>query len=583
MNWKNLIPAAEWLPGYSRSLLRKDLLAGLTVGVMLVPQGMAYAMLAGMPPIYGLYGGLVPLFLYGLLGTSRQLSVGPVAISSLLILAGISKLAEPGSQEYVELVILTGLMVGILQTLLGLFKVGALVNLLSHPVIIGFTSAAAVIIAINQLTYLFGMPIPRFEHSYETLYYACMHLSDIHWPTFLICISAILIILLLRKISRAIPSALLVTVLSIIIVHFFRLDTYGVDIVGKVPEGLPALAAPHFQSSDLLAIIPTVLTVGIMGIVESISIARVLESKNKDCNIRPNAELIALGLSKIGGAFFQAIPTSGSFTRSAVNNDNGAKTGMSSIITALLTGLTLIFLTPLFYALPKAALAAIILVAVIGLFNVKEARHLWHLHRQDFFMMLATFVATLALGIEKGVIIGVLLSLAMIIYRTSQTHFAVLGRLPNSNYYRNVERFKEAVRHDGILVLRFDAQLFFGNINHFKDTLMDQVEQQPSPVDIFILDASNINDIDSSGLDTLEEVAQWLHLKGIHFSLAGAIGPVRDLLYKSGLMQKIGQENQFLYVHEAVQYHLMKSREENNWDANAVQTNLGKEKKPLKK
>lgn len=554
MNWQRYLPFLEWMSSYNGPTFRSDLVAGLTVGVMLVPQGMAYAMLAGLPPIYGLYGGLLPLIIYGLMGTSRQLSLGPVAVDALLILAGIGAVAIPGSEEYIGLVILAGFVIGVIHILMGFFKMGFLVNFLSHPVIIGFTSAAAIIIAVSQLKYLFGISIPRFEHSYDTVAYAFQHLAEIHWPSFVICISGIFLILLIRKISRAIPGALLVTIIAIVVVAVFRLDLIGVNIVGNVPEGLPGFVVPEFGFGRIMSVMPTVLTVAIIGLVESIGIAKVLEAKNKDTRVVPNQELLALGFSKVIGALFQSLPTSASFTRSVVNDDAGAKTGMASIVSALIIGLTLLFLTSLFYYLPEAILASIVLVAVKGLFNIDEAVKLWHHHRQDFGMMILTFVTTLALGIEEGVLFGVIFSLIMIIYRASKAHVAILGRLPKTNYYRSIKRFEDALRVYGMIIMRFDAQLFFGNVEYFKTSVYDLVDEAQEPIKVFVLDASCMEGIDSSGIQALDEIVDYLKDKGILFQISGAIGPVRDILKNTGLFEKIGAEHHFMYLQDAEEY-----------------------------
>lgn len=580
MKLSHSIPFFSWIKDYKLPDLSSDLVAGITVWIMLVPQGMAYAMLAGMPPIYGLYGGLIPLFIYGILGTSKQLSVGPVAVSGLLVLAGISQLEEPGTDRYIYLVILTGLLVGFVQAGLGFLRLGFLINFLSHPIIIGFTSAAAVIIGVSQLKYLLGIQIPRFDKLTDTISYAAAHLSEIHWPSFILCVSGIVLILLFKWISRAIPGALIVSILGAIIVMIFNMQEVGVKVVGNVPSGLPAFESPGFVISDMLLVTPTVFIVAIICIVESISIAKVLEAKNRDTKVMPNQELIAMGLSKIGGAFFQSLPTSGSFTRSAVNDDSGAVSGMSSIITAVLIGLTLIFLTPLFYYLPEAALASIILVAIKGLFDVKEAVHLWHTHKQDFLLMITTFVLTLILGIGQGVLVGVVLSLIMIVYRTSKAHVAVLGQLPGSNHFRNIDRFENAIQFDGVRIFRFDAQLFFCNVDYFKSSVMDLISDPEHPVDLFILDASSILDIDSSGLHALDEVIDYLHNAKIKFQMSGVIGPVRDQLFKTGLIDKIGKENHFMYIQDAINaYHHSEAVEDSDfWTANAIQTNITKVK-----
>ena len=552
MKISKFIPALDWIKSYNGKLLAADSIAGLTVWIMLVPQGMAYAMLAGMPPIYGLYGGLIPLFLYGLLGTSRQLSIGPVAVSALLVLAGISQIATPGTPEYITLVLLTGLMIGVVQLSMGLLRLGFLINFLSHPVIIGFTSAAAIIIAVSQLKYLLGIDIPRFEHVYETAIYAFEHISEIHWPSFAICTTGILLIFLSRSISRSIPIALIITVLGILIVYFFDLQQYGVKIVGQVPQGLPEFAIPELSFDNLQLILPTVFTVAIIGIVESIGIAKVLEAKNKDCEIRPNQELLALGISKVAGAFFQAIPTSGSFTRSAVNDDAGGKTGLSSMITAILIGLTLIFLTPLFYYLPEAVLAAIILVAVKGLFNVKEAKQLWQTDRRDFVLMMATFVFTLTLGIEIGVLIGVLLSLALILYNISKGQAAVLGRVKDSHQFVDLADNEEASPIQDVMIFQFNGPLIFCNANAFKSDLIQLFNQQEKKPALFIFDASNIYDIDSSGIHVLEETYEWVDNQGSRFRIAGLITPVKDQLEKVGFLEHIGQDKEYLTIDHAL-------------------------------
>ena len=401
MALKKWLPVLEWLPQYQKGWFRHDLVAGLTVGVMLVPQGMAYALLAGMPPIYGLYASLIPLLLYAIFGTSRQISIGPVAVDAFLVLAGLSLIAEPQSPEYISLVILTGLAVGVLQLILSLLRLGFLVNFLSHPVVSGFTSAAAVIIAVSQLKYLLGIRIPRFNHVYQTFYYALTHLSETHWITLVMSIAGIALILLLKKLNKNIPGALIAVILGILITWIWRLDQHGLDTVGVVPRGLPHFEIPDMSWQRLVQIFPTVLAVSIIGIVESVGIAKSLESKHRSYVVVPNQELLALGVSKIGGAFFQSLVTSGSFTRSAVNNDSGAKTQLSSVITMLVIVFTLIFMTGLFYYLPNAILAAIIMLATKSLFDYQGAIRLWHVHRHDFYMMILTFLVTL-LELKRG-------------------------------------------------------------------------------------------------------------------------------------------------------------------------------------
>ena len=550
-----IFPLFESFDDYTGRDFRADLVAGLTVGVMLVPQGMAYAFLAGVPPIYGLYSGILPLIVYALMGTSRQLSIGPVAVSALLVLAGVSQVAEPMTEEYISLVIALGLLIGVLQMLLGFIRMGFLVNFLSHPVVAGFTTAAAVIIAVSQLGDLFGIKVPRLHHAYETVHYIIEHIGETNWLATVLCLGSILIILLLKRLSKALPGALIVIVVSILLTWAFGLEKYDLAIVRDVPKGFPAFSFPTINGEVIQKLLPTVLTVTIIGIVESLGIAKVLEAKHQNYVVQPNKELLALGVAKIVGAFSLAIPTSGSFSRSAVNNDSGARSGLSSIITAILIIITLFFLTPLFYFLPKAVLAAIILLAVRNLFEIKEARYLYKTDKRDFLMMMATLISTLILGIEFGVLIGVLLSVIEVLYRSSRPHVAVLGKMPGTTYYRNINRFEEAEEAEDALIVRFDNQLYFGNAAYFKDTIRSLIKGREGKVKSLFLDAQSMHSIDSSGLHALEEVYVFLQRKGIDLYLCSAIGPVRDHLTKVGFMDKIGREKHFFYLHDAIKQY----------------------------
>jgi SulP family sulfate permease len=581
MKLAKYLPILSWLPEYNRKTFRGDLLAGITVGVMLVPQGMAYAMLAGLPLIYGLYAGIVPLFLYAFFGSSRQLSVGPVALVSLLVLTGISALGpEQKSEEYIQLAIATSLIAGVIQILLGFFRLGFLVNFLSHPVIAGFTSAAAFIIGLSQLKNLLGIEIDRSFFVYEIIGNAAQQIHLTHIPTLLVGLGSILFMLLLKRWNKAIPNALIAVILTTLLAWGFGLQEYGVQIVGDVPKGLPDFELPVLSGPIILKLLPLALTICLISFIESLAIAKTIQARHKNYKVNPNQELLALGITKVGGAFFQSFPTTGSFTRSAINDEAGAKTGISSIISAGLIALTLIFLTPLFYYLPNATLAAIVVVAVIGLIDVKEARYLWKTDRRDFFMMLITFLATMFLGIQEGVLTGVAISLALMIYNNSKPHVAVLGKLPETQLYRNIIRFPDAVQDDELLIIRFDAQLYFGNASYFEEQVEKKLETKGGQVKYLILDASNIHDIDSSGAHAMKEVVDELRKKGVEVYLSGAIGPVRDMLFKSGLMEKIGWDNHFLRVHDAVIASESKVTPPQLPTEEAKQTNVSKKQKP---
>ncbi len=570
MRIRNFLPILQWLPQYKGKDLKFDLLAGLTVAVMLIPQGMAYGLLAGVEPIYGLYAGIVPLLLYAFFGTSRQLSVGPVALVSLLVLTGVSEFATPGTSKFLQLAIATALLAGIIQLILGFSKLGFLINFLAHPVISGFTSAAAFIIGLSQLNNLFGLNMERSNQIHKVLIQLFEQISQIHLLTFSIGLGGIILMLLLRRISRAIPSALIATIIGVVLVQQVQLDQQGVAILGLVPEGLPSFEVPSLSMTDLQQILPLAVTICVISFIESIAISNTIAAKHKTYKIDPNQELIALGMTKLGGAFFQAFPTTGSFTRSAINNEAGAKTGLSSIIAALMIGITLLFLTPLFYYLPKAILASIIMVSVIGLINYKEAKHLYKTDRRDFYTLLVTFLATLILGIQSGVLIGLLLSIGIMVYQNGKPHYAILGRLPNTDHYRNINRFSEAILDNEILTVRFDAQLYFGNAAFFTNQMENLVDAAGKGLHLFILDASNIHDIDSTGIHALEDFIGYLERKQIGFYLARPIGPVRDTITRHGLINRIGVEKCFLSVSDAIQAYTIKKEQIEKQNASAI-------------
>lgn len=554
MNLTQYIPAFDWLKNYKKEHLKGDLSAGLTVGVMLIPQGMAYAMIAGLPPIYGLYASTLPLIIYALLGTSRQLAVGPVAMVSLLTAAGIGNMAAGGTATYIALAITLAFLVGLIQFLLGVFRLGFLVNFLSHPVISGFTSAAALIIGLSQLKHLLGINLGRSHHVHEILLEAFERFGEMNWATFAIGIGGIVLIKGIKKINKAIPGSLLAVVFGIVVVMGFGLTEQGVKIVGEVPQGLPFFAMPDFSMSTLKTLLPVALAISLVSFMESIAVAKAIQVKHKDYKVVPNQELIALGLANIGGSFLQSYPVTGGFSRTAVNDEAGAKTGMAAIISAVLIILTLLFLTPLFYYLPNAILASIIMVAVFGLIDVKEARHLWAANRSDFWMLIATFIATLSLGIEQGIGVGVLLSLAMIIFRTTRPHTAALGKVPGTHFYRNIDRFEQVEERKDLLIFRFDAQLYFANTNFFRESLETLVAEKGTALKTIILCFNSINNIDSSAAHTLEEIVEDYRTNNIRVLFTGVRGPVRDAMERAHLMKKIGKDNCFMGIQEAVNF-----------------------------
>lgn len=552
MHINQLIPSLDWIKNYKQEHLKGDISAGLTVGIMLIPQGMAYAIIAGMPPVYGLYAALIPILIYAVLGTSRQLAVGPVAMDSLLVAAGVSLFAKTGSDNYISLAILLAFMVGAIQFLFGVFRLGFLVNFLSKPVISGFTSAAAVIIGLSQLKHLIGITLPKTNQIQHLVVAVYQNISQIHWLTVGIGIVAIVLIKGVKKIHKSLPAPLVVVVLGILAVWGLNLVDQGIKIVGNVPDGLPTFSLPNWTMMDIQNLFPIALTIALVAFMEAISVSKAVQAKHKDYEIDANKELIALGMANLVGSFFKIFPVTGGFSRTAVNDQAGAKTPFASIISAVLIGLTLLFLTPLFYYLPNAVLAAIIMVAVFGLIDTKYPVFLWKSKKDEFWMLLITFILTLTVGITFGIGVGVVISLAMIIFRTTQPHIAELGRIPNTNEFRNINRFNEVENREDVLILRFDAQLYFANIQYFKEEIVQRALQKGNKLKFIVLKSDSINGIDASAMEQLQEIVLSFKAQGIRFVFSGVKGPVRDRMYLANFIQTIGDDNFFLDVYYAI-------------------------------
>lgn len=517
---------------------------------MLIPQGMAYAMLAGLPPIYGLYAATIPLLIYALLGTSRQLSVGPTALVALLVSDGVGQLAQAGSAEYISLAILLALMVGVIQFVIGSMRLGFLVNFLSHPVVVGFTSAAAFIIGVSQLKHLMGITIERGS-VFQTLGQLGSNIGEINMPTFILGSVAILLLLAIKKWAKKIPGPLVVVVLSLLVVYFFKLKDLGVKIVGEIPSGLDIFQPPRWQWAEMKDLIAPAIAISFLGFMQSIAMAKMVRSNHKDYELRPNQELMALGIANIAGSFFKSFPVTGGFSRTAVNDQSGAKTTLASIIAACLVILTLLFFTPYFYYLPKAILAAIILVAVFGLVKVKDIQHLWKTDKVDFILFLITALCTLFVGIEEGIMIGIGVSLLLLVNSVAYPQITILGQLPGTEEYRSVERFPDSIEHPGILILRFDAQLMFANFSVLKNFIEKSITKDPS-IKHLVFDAKTINHMDSTAANELKEMLESLIKAGIDLHLSEVNGKVRDKLALNNIIDLVGADHFHLSVSEAV-------------------------------
>jgi SulP family sulfate permease len=567
---KELIPILEWLPNYNSSRFKGDFIAGITVSIILIPQGIAYALIAGIPPIYGLYCALVPQLVYAIFGSSRQVAIGPVAMDSLIVATGVSTLALAGSDSYIAIAILLAFMVGSIQFLLGVFRLGFIVNFLSKPVISGFTSAVALTIGVNQFRNLFGVDFVQSDQIQYVLEDIWFNIIDFNLHTTVIGLISVGVIILLRKINKKIPNALLVVVVGILTIRYLGDEFSDVAIVKDIPSGLPSFSFPEMDISQIKELLPIALTLVMVGYLETISIGKSLEAKQDEYKLRPNQELIALGLSNIIGSWFKAYPSTSSFSRSAINQESGATTGMASLVSVVMVLLTLLFLTPLFYHLPKTVLAAIIIVAVFGLVNIKEAIFLWKANNLDFWLLVVTFFSTLLFGIEYGIMIGVGLSLIILIFRTSRPYVAELGKVPESDFYRNRERFNEVILDDEVLVFRFDAQLFYANASYFIETLELMVEEKGPRLKLIVLDAESINRVDSTGVEMLKERIRFYHKKNILFYFAGVKGPVRDHLFRGKILDIITLNHFYMRVNGAVNYYKTGEKEYQNKYANYI-------------
>ena len=544
---KNYFPILTWLSDYKASYFKNDFIAGITVSVLLIPQGMAYALIAGLPPIYGLYAALTPQIIYTLLGTSRQLAVGPVAMDSLLVAAGLGAIGNIEPSQYIQMAILLALLMGVIQLLFGILKMGFLASFLSKPVISGFTSGAAIIIGLSQIKHLLGIPI---SPSNKIQFFAIsIFQSDtpVHIPTLSIGILSIILLLVLKKWNVKIPSALIAVILSTLWVYFGKQNQEGVAVVGIVPNGLPSINFPNLKWSTLKDLFPIALTIAIVAYTEAISISKTIADKHKYYELDPNQELIALGTSNIVGSFFQSYPTTGGFSRTAVNDQAGAKTGVAAFICALIVAIILNFFTHWFFYLPKAVLGAIIIAAVVKLIDIKYAVRLYNIRKDEFAVLLLTFVLTLFVGITQGILFGIILSLLLLVYRASKPHYAFLGRIGKTNYFQNIERFPdEVVSREDLIILKFDAQLFFGNIQFFKKLVFKSINNNPEKVKGFIINARSINYVDSTATEELVLIIEQLQKKGIRVMIVGAIDPSRDIIINSKLIKVIKKQNLFI-------------------------------------
>ncbi|MCP5032631.1 MAG: solute carrier 26 family protein [Actinomycetia bacterium] len=534
-----LLPVLSWGPSYDRSNLRPDLAAGVTVGAMLVPQAMAYALLAGLPPAIGLYAATVPVIVYALFGTSRQLAVGPVAIVSLMTASALAPLVTEGSAGYVSAAALLALMVGAVHLVLGVGRLGYLVNLLSHSVLVGFTAAAAIIIGFSQARHLLGISIERKDHFYQTVLAVWKGVGETNGFTLTVGLVSLATLFGLKSLRPRVPGALVVVIGSILVVELFGLEARGVNVVGDIPDSLPAFGLPDFDGSLMGSLAMAAFVITLVGFMQSVAVAKVYARRNH-YEVEPNRELIGLGAANVASGLFGGYPVTGGLSRTAVNVTAGAKTPLASIVTALIVIVTIAFFTPLLSSLPSAALGAIIVMAVVGLVDVAEMRHIARVKKSDLVGLGVAFVATLALGIEIGIIVAVVASVLVVFARMSMPHSAVLGHVKGTTSFRNVDRFPEVTTLRGMTVVRVDAAVSFVNAANVKKLLLAHADEVATTEPrVLILDASGINDIDATGAEMLRELLGELEERSVALHLSDVKGPVRDVLHRAGLWDLI--------------------------------------------
>lgn len=669
-----IFPFLAWFP-INSVILRGDMIAAITGALVLVPKAMAYAQLSGLPIYYGLYVALVPAILGALWGSSRQLSTGPVAIVSLMTAAAITPLAVPFSEEFIGLALVLALLVGVIQLALGVFKLGTIVNFVSHPVILGFMNAAAIIIALSQLDMLLGIPKGRSDSFLKDIWEMFGYLPQTHLPTLAMSVFALVLMLVLKKIKPlSKPSVLIAVVITILVstaigfehktkgtpediadpatqalvagyiqtdeqiaalasiitarsaalraaekardertavnlshqidllkieksgaekqnnsrmrqmrhIHFERakapekehaamyvegavpagIETDGRswhikkiekgsltlvgggDVVGAIPSGLPSFRIPPLGLDNMMQLLSAALIIALVAFMESISMAKALAAKTKQ-RLDPNQELIGQGLANIGGSFFQSYPACGSFTGSAINLQAGAKTGFAMVFNGLFVGVTLLFLTPYLYNLPKATLAVIILLAVTSLITPKALKHTWQASKSDGIVALATFVITLlaAPHLDKGIMIGAVLAILLYLYRTMKPRVAILGRYHDGTL-RDIKMNPSLVTSKHVIAMRFDGSLYFANISHFEDAVLEAVSNHKEAKYLLVV-GDAINQLDASGEEVVHHLVERLRESGVELVFSGLKKQVLDVMRSTGLFELIGQQNIF--------------------------------------
>ncbi|PRP91823.1 putative sulfate transporter [Enhygromyxa salina] len=525
-----------------RQHFRGDLLAGITVMVVLVPQALAYAVLAGVPPVYGLYAATIPPLVYALVGSSRFMAIGPVALTSLMIASGLEGLAEPGTEQWAELAVLLSFEVGVLFVLFGLVRAGFLVNFLGYPTILGFNAAAGLITAGSQLRPFFGIPREIAPGLPATKPWPILlHLDAVHLPTLAVASGSLVALVSMRRYAPRWPNYLLVCVVGIVLAWALDLPAHGVAVVGEIPRGLPRPQLPSFELDTMRALLPAAASILVIGYVSSITVVKALEAKARG-TVEPGRELFAFGLANLASGVFGSFPVSSGLARATVTAQAGARTRLTGVIAALGVLAALILAGALFEWLPRPVLASIVMLAASSLIDVGGVREVFKTKRADGVTSVLTFIATLVIGLEVGLAVGIVAALVFFVARTTQPHTAELGRVPGTTVYRNIERVEAAEVCPQVSMLRIDAPLYYANARFLDDRITSLLAER-EPMKLLALDFAAVNDVDATAVLSLHRLIEALRAGGNDLHIIGAIGPVRDLFARSGLLELLGEDH----------------------------------------
>lgn len=555
VRWRRMmVPFQDWIGELKDpQVLKADLIAGITVALVLVPQSMAYAQLAGLPPYIGLYASFIPVMLAALMGSSRQLGTGPVAVVSLMTAAALQPLMATGTEGYLVYAAMLAIMVGLFQLALGLFRLGVLVDFLSHPVVVGFTNGVAIIIATSQLSKLFGVKVETAGYHYETVWRVLVEASThTHMPTLIMGLCALGMMFAMRKFMPRLPNVLIAVVVTTIVAYAIGFAEMDGKVVGEVPQGLPAVKIPIFNIDMLLQLSSAAVTIALIGFMEAIAVAKAMAASTRQ-RLDTNQELVGQGLANISAGFFQSYPVSGSFSRSAVNFTAGAMTGFSSIVTGIVVAITLLLLTPLLYHLPQATLAAIIVMAVINLVKIEPIKHAMKVQKHDGMVAIITFALTLVVAphLEKSIMVGVVLSLGLFLYRSMRPRFSELSVHPDGTL-RDADVY-DLPRSETLSVLRFDGSLYFANAGYFENKVLANVAGK-TKLKFLIIDAEGINQIDATGEEMLHVLAHRMKAAGVQLMFARAKKQIMDIFHATHFVEQVGEQYFFRTRTDAIHY-----------------------------